>query len=262
MRTRPACARDSQRDNGSPGGRGPIRSPRRMSSFSVNARGHALGSVTAAYRRWSRVIASTRLGGGQVGCDGYAAAVRGDLDAVRGHDRDDFRVRRVSAAGHPGRAHRRGDAERGQSPREQRSRHRGPANIRRAQHDDAGLAGVLPLCMGGLHRPDAIYATHRNITGNFFSSAFNEDGRPAAVRRLSQICPAWKARNARRYVLADSRRESGGLPDFRPRSTCWAEVLNFTAVLVVHSPYGANAGSRRASGDFPAAATCRSERKS
>src|ERR1017187_347874 len=32
-----------------------------MSSFSVNARGHAPGSVIAACRRWSRVIASTRL---------------------------------------------------------------------------------------------------------------------------------------------------------------------------------------------------------
>src|ERR1035441_5630394 len=34
-----------------------------MSSFSVNARGHAPGSVIAAYLRWSRAIASTRLAG-------------------------------------------------------------------------------------------------------------------------------------------------------------------------------------------------------
>src|ERR1022692_1866746 len=34
-----------------------------MSSFSVNARGQAVGSVIAACRRWSRVIASTRLAG-------------------------------------------------------------------------------------------------------------------------------------------------------------------------------------------------------
>src|SRR5450755_1005556 len=34
-----------------------------MSSFSVNARGQAVGSVIAACRRWSRAIASTRLAG-------------------------------------------------------------------------------------------------------------------------------------------------------------------------------------------------------
>jgi FlaA1/EpsC-like NDP-sugar epimerase len=46
-----------------------------------------------------------QAGMGQIGGAGDPAAVRGDLDPVRGHDRDDFRVRRVSPAGHPGRAH-------------------------------------------------------------------------------------------------------------------------------------------------------------
>ena len=55
--------RDSQRDNGSPGGRGPICSPRRTSSFSVNARGHVPGSVITACLRLSRAIARTRLAG-------------------------------------------------------------------------------------------------------------------------------------------------------------------------------------------------------
>jgi hypothetical protein len=45
---------------------------------------------------------------------GDTAAVRGDLDSVRGHDRDDLRVRRVSAAEHPGRSHRYRYAERGE----------------------------------------------------------------------------------------------------------------------------------------------------
>jgi hypothetical protein len=40
-----------------------------------------------------------------------------------------------------GRAHRHSHDERGQPLREQRSRHRGPAYVRRAQHDDADLTG-------------------------------------------------------------------------------------------------------------------------
>ena len=239
-----------------------------MSSFSVNARGHAPGSVIGGMPEIVPGHRQHQARGGQVGRADDAAAVRGDLDAVRGHDRDDFRVRRVSAADHPGRAHRHGDAEHGQPPCEQRSRHRGPAYVRRAQHDDSGRTGIIRLRTGGLPRPDAIYATHRNITGTFSSSAFNQNSRPAVVGRPSRICHAWKVRNARRVVLADSRRESAGLRDFGPRSTRPGAVLNFTeATLVVHSSYGVNAGPRRASGDFPvpwvpAAATCRSERKS
>jgi len=83
-----------------------------------------------------------QAGGSQVGRTGDAAAVGDDLDPVGGHDRDDFRVRRVSAADHPGRAHRHGHAESSQLACEQRSRHRRSTYVRGAQHDDAGLAGI------------------------------------------------------------------------------------------------------------------------
>ncbi len=105
---------------------------------------------------------------GQVVGAGDAAAVRGGLDSIRGHDRDDFRVRRVAATERPGRAHRHRHAERGQSPGEQRGRHRGPANVRRAQHENASLClGVPPR-----HRnvPDAVFVIHRDITETCSSS--------------------------------------------------------------------------------------------
>jgi FlaA1/EpsC-like NDP-sugar epimerase len=80
--------------------------------------------------------------GSQVGRADDAAAVGDDLDPVRGHDRDDFRVRRVSAADHPGRAHRHGHAKGSKLPREQRSRHRRPTYVRGAQHHNVGLTGI------------------------------------------------------------------------------------------------------------------------
>jgi hypothetical protein len=83
-----------------------------------------------------------QAGRGQIGRADDAAAVRGDLDPVRGHNRDDFRVRRGSATDHPGRTHRYGHAAGGQPPCEQRSRHRRPAYVRDAQHDNVGLAGI------------------------------------------------------------------------------------------------------------------------
>ena len=79
-----------------------------------------------------------QAGGSQVGRANDAAAVRGNLDPVGGHDRDDFRVWRVTAGDHPGRAYRHGHAEGSQPPRKQRSRHRGPAYVPGAQHDNAG----------------------------------------------------------------------------------------------------------------------------
>ena len=88
-----------------------------------------------------------QAGLGQVRGAGDAAAVRGDLDPVRGHDRDDFRVRRVSVAEHPGRAHRHRHAQRGQPPGQQRGRHRGPAYVRRAQHENAGLGRVSRVAL-------------------------------------------------------------------------------------------------------------------
>ena len=94
--------------------------------------GHGIPEVLPGHRQHDS-------GPGQVRGAGDAAAMRGGLDPVRGHDRDDFRVRRVSAADHPGRAHRRRHAERGQPPGQQRGRHRGPAYVRGAEHENAGL---------------------------------------------------------------------------------------------------------------------------
>jgi nucleoside-diphosphate-sugar epimerase len=99
-----------------------------------------------------------QAGGGQVGCADDAAAVRGDLDPVRGHDRSDFRVRRVSGADHPGRARRHGHAEGSQPPRKQRGRHRRPTYVRGAQHDNAGLTGI----------------GHSHIAEKYFSSTFTK----------------------------------------------------------------------------------------
>jgi FlaA1/EpsC-like NDP-sugar epimerase len=99
-----------------------------------------------------------QAGGSQVGGADDTAAVRDDLDPVRGHDRDDFRVRWVSAADHPGRAHRHGHAESSQPAREQRSRHWRPAYVRGAQHDNASLTGI----------------GRRHIAENLFSSTFRK----------------------------------------------------------------------------------------
>ena len=82
-----------------------------------------------------------QAGAGQVGGAGDAAAVRGDVDPVPGHDRDDLRERRIPAAEHPGRPHPGRHAEPGQPPGQQRGRHRGPANVRGAQHHDAVRIG-------------------------------------------------------------------------------------------------------------------------
>lgn len=164
---------------------------------------------------------------------GDAAAVRGGLDSVRGHDRDDFRVRRVSAADHPGRAHRHRYAERGQPPGQQRGRHRGPAYVRRAQHENAGFGRVGPPRSRCRNMCDAIFVVHLDITENCTSSAFH-----------------------------------AGLRNFPQLSTVLGVSINFiSAVLGVHSFLTAHAGRRRACGDFggfgvPAAATCKSERKS
>jgi FlaA1/EpsC-like NDP-sugar epimerase len=73
-----------------------------------------------------------QAGRGQIGRADDTAAVRGDPDPIRGHDRDDFRVRWVSAADHPSRTHWHGHVEGRQSPREQRGRHRRPAYVRGA----------------------------------------------------------------------------------------------------------------------------------
>jgi nucleoside-diphosphate-sugar epimerase len=103
-----------------------------------------------------------QAGGGQVGHADDAAAVRGDLDPIGGHDRDDFRVRRVSTADHPARTHRRGHAEGRQPPPEQRSRHRRPAYVRGAQHDNAGLAGI------GHIAEKFFSSTFRKVTPSFY----------------------------------------------------------------------------------------------
>jgi FlaA1/EpsC-like NDP-sugar epimerase len=93
---------------------------------------------------------------GQIGHANDAAAVRRDLDPVRGHDGDDFRMRWISATDHPGRTHRQGDAKGGEPPCKQRSRHGRPAYVRGAQNEDTGLVGI----------------GHSHIAEKFFSSAF------------------------------------------------------------------------------------------
>ena len=172
---------------------------------------------------------------GQVRGAGDAAAVRGGLDSVGGHDRDDFRVRRVSAAEHPGRTHRHRHAERGQPPGEQRGRHRGPAYVRRAQHENAGLARGLPRRSRSRNIRDVVFAVHLDITENRSSSTFQ-----SGLRNFPQLS-----------AVPDVGR------DF------------ISAGLDVHSSLTAHVGGRRARGDFQvfavfgmlAAATCKSERK-
>jgi FlaA1/EpsC-like NDP-sugar epimerase len=130
--------------------------------------GHGIPEIFPGHRQHES-------GPGQVRGAGDAAAVRGGLDPVRGHDRDDFGVRRVSAAEHPGRAHRHGHAERGQPPGEQRGRHRGPAYVRRAQHENAGLGRGIPLRCRNMR--DTIFVIHLDITKSCFSSAFHAGSR-------------------------------------------------------------------------------------
>ena len=126
--------------------------------------GHGVPEVFPGHRQHE-------VGLGQVRGAGDAAAVRGGLDPVRGHDRDDFGGRRVSAAEHPGRAHRHGHAERGESPREQRGRHRGPAYVRRAQHENADLGRGVPRRYRNMR--DAIFVIHRDITGKLLFVQFS-----------------------------------------------------------------------------------------
>jgi FlaA1/EpsC-like NDP-sugar epimerase len=130
--------------------------------------GHGIPEIFPGHRQHES-------GPGQVHGADDAAAVRGGLDPVRGHDRDDFGVRRVSAAEHPGRAHRHCHAERGQPPGEQRGRHRGPAYVRRAQHENAGLGRGVPLRCRNMR--DAIFFIHLDITEICSSSAFHADPR-------------------------------------------------------------------------------------
>jgi FlaA1/EpsC-like NDP-sugar epimerase len=95
-----------------------------------------------------------QAGVSQVGGTGDAAAVRGDVYPVPGHDRYDLQVRRIPAAEHPGRSHPCRHAELGQPPGQQRGRHRRPANVGGAQHYDA------------------VNFSHYDIAGHFSSFAF------------------------------------------------------------------------------------------
>ena len=109
-----------------------------------------------------------QAGAGQVGGAGDAAAVPGDVDPVPGHDRDDLRERRIPAAEHPGRPHPGRYAEPGQPPGQQRGSHRGPANIRGAQHHDAVRIG------------------HDDIAGHFSFRAFYRPGRESGSQKISE----------------------------------------------------------------------------
>ena len=152
-RSRPAatCARvphgpaTASRTNGSPGGRGPICSPRRTSSLSVNARGQAPGSVITAYRRFSRAIASTRLAWARsaaratrLRCEAISIPYRAMTEMTSGGGGS---PPRIIPAERTGTRH----AEHGQPSGQQRGRHRGPAYVRRAQHDNAVSFGIV-LC--------------------------------------------------------------------------------------------------------------------
>ena len=101
---------------------------------------HGIPEVLPGHREHQRGI-------GQVGGGYDAAAVRGGLDPVPGEHRDQLRGRGGSLAGQPGRPDRYqpgGHAERGQPPGQQRGRHRRPAYVRRAQHQDAGRCRRRP----------------------------------------------------------------------------------------------------------------------
>jgi FlaA1/EpsC-like NDP-sugar epimerase len=84
-----------------------------------------------------------QAGAGQVAGADDPAAVPGDVVPVPGHDRDDFRVRRIPVAQHPGRTHVCRHAELRQPAGEQRGRHYRPAHVRGAQHDDAHRTGIF-----------------------------------------------------------------------------------------------------------------------
>jgi hypothetical protein len=115
--------------------------------------GHGMPEIFPGHRQH-------QAGVGQVGGARDAAPVRGDLDPVRGHDRDDFGMRRVAAAEHPGRAHRHRHAQRGQPPGEQRGRHRGTAYVRRAQDDNACRRRIVRPRMRYRNAQKAIYVIH------------------------------------------------------------------------------------------------------
>ncbi len=190
--------------------------------------GHGIPEILPGHRQHQG-------GPGQVRYAGDAAAVRSGLDPVRGHDRDDFRVRRVSGADHPGRAHRDRHAKSGQPPGEQRGRHRGPAHVRRAQDENAWLGRGVGVRLRRRNMRGAVFVVHHDMTGNCSSQTFHAYRRKAP--RLS------------------------AMPD--------VSIDFIPAVLDVHSFLTAHTGGRRACADFralaalgcPATANCKSERK-
>jgi FlaA1/EpsC-like NDP-sugar epimerase len=109
-----------------------------------------------------------QAGPGQVGGAGDAATMPGDVDPVPGHDRDHLRERRIPAAEHPGRPHPGRYAEPGQPPGQQRGSHRGPANVRSAQHHDAVRIG------------------HDDIAGHLSSYPFHRPGRKSRSQNFSE----------------------------------------------------------------------------
>jgi len=104
----------------------------------------------------SATSSSGEAGAGQVGRADDAAAVRGELDPVPGHDRDDLRVRRVWRI-IP--AERAGIVTPSVASRCASSAAAigGPAYVRHAQHDDADFTQAIPLRTDCRKRPDAIY---------------------------------------------------------------------------------------------------------
>jgi FlaA1/EpsC-like NDP-sugar epimerase len=119
----------------------------------------------------------------QVAGLGQAAAVRGDLDPVAGHDGDRGRVRRHAVTQHPGRPDRSRHAQPGQPPGQQRGAHHRAAHVGRAQHEDAGLrAGARP------RRLDSTTEIHHLSTGKYPSANVVKSAIPAFNRTSDRNC--------------------------------------------------------------------------
>jgi FlaA1/EpsC-like NDP-sugar epimerase len=151
-----------------------------------------------------------QAGGGQVGGAGDVAAVPGDVDPVPGHDRDGFRVRPISVAQHPGRAHPGRHAELGQPLAEQRGSHRRPAYVRGAQHDDARRVGiVLPHARRARTRGRVKFFPG-DIAGYFCSPTFTaRTGQPVLAVACQDFIARVPSVGSFHAVCADQRKAIG-----------------------------------------------------
>ena len=171
---------------------------------------HGIPEVLPGHREHQRGI-------GQVGGGYDAAAVRGGLDPVPGQHRDQLRGRGGSLAGQPGRPDRYqpgGHAERGQPPGQQGGRHRRPADVRRAQDQDAGRRS----------RPGAaICAVFPGIAVNCPPPVSRETNKSTGTTIPAvpefRLRPPWRSilRRARTHLARPDRHS------FRSAATCGSE---------------------------------------